>query len=214
MGRSEKQRIRIETVKDAGKPSYDEMYLKISDIVRDYFKQFFGSDDDIPPAKIARDVPLNSWAGCMCHIFKVYVSHIETMDKTAIPWHNGGISGKPSYDMDMIDKLLNIYISLCKAYDKPQSASAFADMTGIDNNTITAWGHAVGDGEVTLKRNQIYKKISGARKESITNRVLDGGARTLGAVTMYNNEVLGGTIGTAENDVKQLSNIPRFQLPG
>lgn len=208
LNRSVKQQIKMETVKDAGKPSYDEMYTRIADIVRDYFREFFGSDDDVAPSKISKDVPLNCWHGCMVHVFNSYVSHIDTGIYKYKPWHYGGAGEIGAYDMDIVEDLAQVYITLCQVYDKPQSAVAFADMAGINNNTISAWGHSDVVDDVTSRRFAIYKMITGKRKESITNRVLDGGARTLGAVTIYNNEVLAGAQSVDALPIKKAIGLP------
>lgn len=202
----------VEVVKDSGRPSYEDMRARILDIVDDFFRDFFRMDD-VSPAKIAKDVSLNTWHGCMSYVNYQYVGKIDKMQATKYPGQGRGILTNKHFDLDIIEDLANIYVELCQAYDKPQSAVAFADLAGMSNQILTYWGSDKRQDNVTSRRYKIFKKIQGARNEAIKNRVLDGGARTLGAVTMYNNEVLPGASRSDSGGMIAGDSLPRLGLP-
>lgn len=214
MGQNNHPENSIERIDDAGRPSYDEMRSRITDLINEFFRDFFGTDS-VTPAKIAKDVSLNTWHGCLKYVNYKYITYI---DKTDIMDRRrggrGGIIQTPRYNLDIVEDLADIYSDLCSAYDKPQSAVAFSDFAGITDQLLRYWGSDKRQDNTNSRRHRIYQKIVGARREAITNRVLDGGARTLGAVTMYNNEVLPGASRSDSGGMIAGDSLPRLGLPG
>lgn len=196
----------IEIVQDAGQLSPDELSKRFYSLIKEFYGSLSGYGDEITDKQIIDNTKIATWRACMQYI------HLRLLNN--IDMYLPGCHGGKRLNVDIMDKLADVYIYYCNVYNKPPSVLVFSDLCDIDQATIEKWGGVENADELTLKRSRLHKKVSQSRKESIIGRVLDGGASTLGAVTMYNNEVLGGTIGAAENDVKQLSSIPRFQLPG
>ena len=71
-----------------------------------------------------------------------------------------------AYNLDLIDCICDIYITLCYEYDKEVSISGFSKLTGIDTDTVNSWGRE--ETRVGSKGSVIYKKIEhGKRRKSV-----------------------------------------------
>ena len=198
---------KLEIVKDCGTLSDEELTSRIANLITDYYIQFFGTDD-ITPRMIAKESSINTWHGCMKYIYKHFLSKIKL--KHAPIGEDGKLKGGMMYDPIQIERIANIYSDFCVMYNKPPSAYAFSDLCGIDPETISTWKDADSSSNLTARHIRIYKKIVSARRESITNRVMDGGAATLGNVTAYNHEVLPQNETNPSDSVLSGDKLPRL----
>lgn len=88
------------------------------------------------------------------------------------------------YDIDKVNAICDYYIYLCCMYDKEVSVVGFNNLTGIDDNTIYAWGND----ERTLSKSgkEIYKKLVKYREESLSNKLATANKNPVGILAILN----------------------------
>lgn len=88
------------------------------------------------------------------------------------------------YDTDKVNAICDYYIYLCCMYDKEVSVVGFNNLTGIDDNTIYAWGND----ERTLSKSgkEIYKKLVKYREESLSNKLATANKNPVGILAILN----------------------------
>ena len=88
------------------------------------------------------------------------------------------------YDIDKVNAICDYYIYLCCMYDKEISVVGFNNLTGIDDNTIYAWGND----ERTLSKSgkEIYKKLVKYREESLSNKLATANKNPVGILAILN----------------------------
>ena len=88
------------------------------------------------------------------------------------------------YDTDKVNAICDYYIYLCMIYDKEVSVVGFNNLTGIDDNTIYAWGND----ERTLSKSgkEIYKKLVKYREESLSNKLATANKNPVGILAILN----------------------------
>lgn len=184
-----------------------EIKKRFANLILEFYRDFFGTDE-ITPRMIAKESSINTWYGCMRYIHEKYISAMKLKEFNRLS--NGRMNGGWRYDTDVVEIIANVYLDFCKVYNKPPSARVFSGLTGIGEDTLQIWKNGGIEDELTERRIKIFKKISGERRESIIGRVLDGGAATIGAVTMYNNEILGNSAMVADSGMISGRDLPRL----
>lgn len=91
-----------------------------------------------------------------------------------------------SYNLDIVNDVVDIYINLCLEYSKEISIIGFNLLSGISSETITEWG---GDKKTTYqlsdKSKLIYQKLVKFREESLSNKLVSSG-QALGVLGVLN----------------------------
>lgn len=89
-----------------------------------------------------------------------------------------------AYNLDLIDCVCDIYITLCYEYDKEVSISGFSKLTGIDTDTVNSWGRE--ETRVGSKGSVIYKKLNIENEESLSNMLIGGKRNPVGILGALN----------------------------
>ena len=88
------------------------------------------------------------------------------------------------YDTDKVNTICDYYIYLCMIYDKEVSVVGFNNLTGIDDNTINAWGH--DERSLSKSGKEIYKKLVKYREESLSNKLATANKNPVGILAILN----------------------------
>lgn len=88
------------------------------------------------------------------------------------------------YDTDKVNAVCDYYIYLCCLYDKEVSVIGFNNLTGIDDNTIYAWGH--DERKLSDSGKEVYKKLVKYREESLSNKLVTGKQNPVGVLGVLN----------------------------
>ena len=88
------------------------------------------------------------------------------------------------YDIDKVNAICDYYIYLCMIYDKEVSVVGFNNLTGIDDNTIYAWGH--DERSLSKSGKEIYKKLVKYREESLSNKLATANKNPVGILAILN----------------------------
>lgn len=86
-------------------------------------------------------------------------------------------------NVDIIDKLCNIYISLCYKYNKSISVYNFCNMLNISYEFLEVWKSA----DVTSCKYKIIKTLTDKREQYIKDKLTDSN-NVVGAIAVANNE--------------------------
>ena len=76
-----------------------------------------------------------------------------------------------AYDTDQVNEVLDIYIDLCKDYEKVVNIVGFTFFTGIHRDTLNGWVNGVRLGS---SGSDICKKIDEMREESLVGLQVSG----------------------------------------
>ena len=88
------------------------------------------------------------------------------------------------YDIDKVNAICDYYIYLCCMYDKEISVVGFNNLTGIDDNTIYAWGH--DERKLSESGKEVYKKLVKYREESLSNKLATANKNPVGILAILN----------------------------
>lgn len=122
-------------------------------------------------------------------------------------------NNKNSYNLELLCKLCDMYISLCEITVHSCSLYGYSRFTGIEYSTLINWRDLPEDGrEATRRKTYIIKKIRATREVHEANRI-EG--TTIGDIAILNHEYSwNNPIQQTEKHqhVVSLDDIPR--LPG
>jgi hypothetical protein len=82
-----------------------------------------------------------------------------------------------AYNINLINEICNVYITLCYEYDKEISIIGFSKLTGINQDTFYSWGN--NETQVGSCASEIYKKLNSEREESLSNKLISGGSNPM-----------------------------------
>lgn len=127
-----------------------------------------------------------------------------------------------AYNINLINEICDVYITLCYEYDKEISIIGFSKLTGINQDTFYSWGN--NETQVGSGASEIYKKLNSEREESLSNKLISGGSNPMKILPALNRHYgwnMGqprGTDGTARISVTREEIEARAQtvdqLPG
>ena len=90
-----------------------------------------------------------------------------------------------AYDYQLLNDICDYYIyNMCMRYNKEVSIVGFTTLTGIDESTIYDWGN--NSTKLSKSSNNIYKKLTKMREESLSNKLADGKQNPVGVIAMLN----------------------------
>lgn len=187
---------------------YDRLSADISDSIKEFFRLHYGDGEEVKTREIVKTVPHN--------VFQAGLKYAhDRVIKDKIPLRNGVGGYNGGLDIDIADRIADIYIAICEAYNKLPSESGFARIVGCDTVAVMQWRLKKGSAELSSrKRWHVYNKIKVSRQAGIMGRLSDGGAGTMAATVLYNNEVLTDGGGSDFSGIQYgIAELPRFGLP-
>lgn len=126
------------------------------------------------------------WNAALMYINKyTFKGTNKLKDSNLYNINNNNISSNfNQYNYKLVSEICDIYIYLCSMYDKEVSIIGFSRLTGIDNDTICAWGN--DSNKLSSSSSIIYKKLSQAREESLSNKLATGKQNPVGVLAILN----------------------------
>lgn len=157
---------------------YDDVFQELIDQ--------FCIDNDIPDMRTA---PQSVWNSCLRYIYKNVFKGKDLLKTKELHLDINKVapSNDNAYDPVIVAELLDVYIyDMCMKYDKEISIIGFSAFSGIDDNTLHAWGNNSGRDELSKSRKDIYKKLYHFREESLSNKLVTGNKNPVGLIAMLN----------------------------
>lgn len=127
-------------------------------------------------------------------------------------YNNLNNSNCNGYNIDYINLICDYYIYICYMYNKEISIVGFTKLTGIDDNTIYAWGKQ--DNRSGTSASEIYKKLSKEREESLTNKLVDSkqAVAQIAILNKYYGWSLPGVTKENTKTIKTAADLPRLNI--
>lgn len=136
-----------------------------------------------------RTAPQSVWNSCLRYIYKNVFRGKDLLKTKELHFDINKVapSNDNAYDPVIVAELLDVYIyDMCMKYDKEISIIGFSAFSGIDDNTLHAWGNSSGRDELSKARKDIYKKLYHFREESLSNKLVTGNKNPVGLIAMLN----------------------------
>lgn len=115
-----------------------------------------------------------------------------------------------TYDIELLDRICDIYIYLCSLSDKESSVMGFSYLTGIDYQEVYTWGS--GMYRLSEGYKLIYKKLMNSREESLSAKLATGKQNPVGILAILNRHFSWNLPGVSRERLE--SRAPRAdQLP-
>lgn len=112
------------------------------------------------------------------------------------------------YDIEAVDRVCDIYISLCNRHGKACSKFGFSSLTGIEMSTLEEWKNGdkakYRDGsnkKLSALHYSISQKLESNRQNSIANMLLDSKGNPVGRIAVLNHEFGWNETGKLETTV-------------
>lgn len=154
--------INYTTVADTDGDTVDVFENEISLYLQQYIDER-GIDD-------MRKEPQSRWNAALIYINKYLFG--ANRDKLII---DSRVSN--AYNIELINEICDVYITLCYEYDKEISIIGFSKLTGINQDTFYSWGN--NETQVASGASEIYKKLNSEREESLSNKLISGGSNPM-----------------------------------
>lgn len=154
--------INYTTVADTDGNTVDVFENEISLYLQEYIDE--RKIDDM------RKEPQSRWNAALIYINKALFG--TNKDKLII---DSRVSN--AYNIDLINNICDVYITLCYEYDKEISIIGFSKLTGINQDTFYSWGN--NETQVASGASEIYKKLNSEREESLSNKLISGGSNPM-----------------------------------
>lgn len=154
--------------------------------VHEYLDQYLQEHPDIEDM---HKEPQSRWNAAMLYIQRNFFKPNAGMLKADT--YKSNIPNSPSmvnynaYNEDVINRICDIYISLCFEYDKEVSVIGFSNLTGVAIETIYGWNSDRGARPGT-SCSDVYKKLSMFREESLSDRLYSGRSNPVGILGILN----------------------------
>ena len=91
-----------------------------------------------------------------------------------------------AYNVDLVNKVCDIYIYLCQMYDKEISLIGFYNLTGVEINNLYNWKNNKYSDNVSKTGMLIYEKLIKNREESLSNKLSTGKHNPVGILAILN----------------------------
>lgn len=92
-----------------------------------------------------------------------------------------------SYDIDLLNGLLDIYISLCYRYSKMISVYGFCLLCNIQLQVLTQWESDITK-SITPENKQLVKRLQAAAEESKRSLLIEKGRNPVGVLALLNHD--------------------------
>ena len=156
-------------------------------------------------------VPQTIWNACLMYIQRHVFSDKDILKERNNIYNNNGImdSNYNMYNYDLLLNILDYYIYICGLYNKEVSSIGFSKLTGITNEIISMWGSS--NNKLSTKSFEVYKKLSEAREESLSNKLADGKQNPVGVLAILNRHYQWNLPGVSRENAKQ--SLTAAELP-
>lgn len=97
-----------------------------------------------------------------------------------------------NYDLEKLNKLVDVYINICNEFDKEISVMGFYKLSGVDWDYINSFGNndnSFGVNGDNLTKNigaQIWKKLYNENEESLSSKLVSGKGNPVGLLGVLN----------------------------
>lgn len=164
-----------------------------------------------------RTIPQSVWNACLMYIQRHVFNSKDCLKQSNNIYNNNSImdSNYNMYNYDLLLNVLDYYIYICGLYNKEVSAIGFSKLTGITNEIISMWGS--DNNKLSTKSFEVYKKLSEAREESLSNKLADGKQNPVGVLAILNRHYQWNMPGvTRENKAQVLTaaELPKLSENG
>lgn len=158
-----------------------------------------------------RSIPQSVWNSCLMYIQRHVFSDRDILKERNNIYNNNGImdSNYNMYNYDLLLNILDYYIYICGLYNKEVSSIGFSKLTGITNEIISMWGSS--NNKLSTKSFEVYKKLSEAREESLSNKLADGKQNPVGVLAILNRHYQWNLPGVSRENAKQ--SLTAAELP-
>ena len=158
-----------------------------------------------------RAIPQSVWNACLMYIQRHVFSDRDILKERNNIYNNNGImdSNYNMYNYDLLLNILDYYIYICGLYNKEVSSIGFSKLTGITNEIISMWGSS--NNKLSTKSFEVYKKLSEAREESLSNKLADGKQNPVGVLAILNRHYQWNLPGVSRENTKQ--SLTAAELP-
>ena len=158
-----------------------------------------------------RTIPQSVWNSCLMYIQRHVFSDKDILKERNNIYNNNGImdSNYNMYNYDLLLNILDYYIYICGLYNKEVSSIGFSKLTGITNEIISMWGSS--NNKLSTKSFEVYKKLSEAREESLSNKLADGKQNPVGVLAILNRHYQWNLPGVSRENAKQ--SLTAAELP-
>lgn len=133
-------------------------------------------DHKIKPADLYT-IDQSRWNSVLMYIYKYTFKPLKTDSKrenSRVDYNN----------IDLLNNICDIYISLCYEYSKEVSVLGFSKMTGINPDTIYSWGNE--EYRASCGNSDIYQKLNREREESLSARLFSNKGNPVGILGILN----------------------------
>lgn len=174
----------------------------------DLYLHQFQDEQDIEDL---RTIPQSVWNSCLMYIQRHVFSDKDILKERNNIYNNNGImdSNYNMYNYDLLLNILDYYIYICGLYNKEVSSIGFSKLTGITNEIISMWGNS--NNKLSTKSFEVYKKLSEAREESLSNKLADGKQNPVGVLAILNRHYQWNLPGVSRENAKQ--SLTAAELP-
>lgn len=165
----------------------------ISEAVREFYYMEFNAETTEQIAKCSQNsfVSACEYARRQC----INKADLMTYREHIINKHGGAVTNEV-YNVEVVEIIASVYVSLCFLYDKIPSVFGFSMLTGIDRTCLESWVNEARNGvrlQCSDHREKSVKTIKAARALSLQNLAASGGKGTVGCLAVLNNEFWGKT---------------------
>lgn len=154
------------------------------------------------------------WNAALRYIYKHVFRGTDKLKTKTLGYNinNNIITNNNAYDHSIVNYILDIYLDLCMLYDKEISIMGFCNLTGIEYNTLEAWGH--NNNKLSTTGFPIYQKIIQNREESLSNKLATGNKNPVGILAILNRYYQWNLPGVSKEPAKpaalSASELPRL----
>lgn len=116
-----------------------------------------------------------------------------------------GYSNYNAYNYDLLNDICDVYIYLSMLYDKEISGIGFSLLTGIERDTIRAWGNE--GNKLSTTCSAISQKLKDFREESLSDKLATANKNPVGILAILNRHYQWNLPGVSRESKKEIVGI-------
>lgn len=145
------------------------------------------------------NIDQSRWNSILLYIFSK-VFKVNKKDKRIVKKYNEK-SNIDYSDKELINNVIDIYVSLCYEYSKEVSVMGFSKLTGIDEQTMYTWHNDALNGRNSF---DAIKKLRAEREESLSAKLVSCKGNPTGLLGILNRHY-GWNMGQPKNVEQQIA---------
>lgn len=121
-------------------------------------------------------------------LYYIYQNVFKNADLKSKQVYNTGLFDNcnyNAYNIELIESLCDVYISLCDFYDKIINVEGFSRFIGIRTETIYEWGRDEGK-KASSRTSDIAKRLISERERTLSDRLASGVKNPVGVLGCLN----------------------------